>query len=461
MSIKYRSVSNLNTTTVPLENRFLRSGTKSGAAIKSGGDILWLSLLITSFFYCLPLGRFSIGGISSDFRIYDFMFVIFFMFAGLRQLPKLKSLLDQKSHYFRFTLALIVFVLFSSIITFILKSSSILAVMIRIYRFMMYFLSGSFTYVILDTPKKQKFILTVYYINVVVQALLAFAQGMKWLPNFWPDYWLLGYGDFPVATSSPHHLHIGVIMLIGIAISMMFFRYKKNIFIKIILILLMCIMLVVIIRAENRTVWVALVGWLLVYFFINRGKAIWPMLLLASGFIFAYALIGKDLWASLEEVINRRFVNPYELSGVSGVLGDRESIYEGNPFKLLLKKPWVIVVGAGFQNVAYVLRGATGAHNNYLQAFFELGFGGFIAYMLFLRSILSTLWQSAKLSKTRFEEFFAKDSFVLFIAILITMFAGETLWAQYSQFTLSGQIMVIIGIASSQLNWLTAKRDEK
>jgi hypothetical protein len=57
-------------------------GRKREAVI--GGATLWLAVLITSYFYALPLGRFSFGGVATDFRIYDFVFIAFMLFAGLR-----------------------------------------------------------------------------------------------------------------------------------------------------------------------------------------------------------------------------------------------------------------------------------------------------------------------------------------------------------------------------------------
>jgi len=342
-------------------------------------------------------------------------------------------------------------------VAFVVEGRIVLSTFIRFYRFVMYYLIGSFTFLILKTPRQQRFALNVFYINILIQTLLAFAQGMDWLPNLWPDYWLVGYGSFPVGTLSPHHLQIGMIMLIGVGLSMMFFRIKKNILTRGLLVILISLMMVVTIRSELRTAWVSFVGWLIAYIVIYRQRAVWPTIFIFVGIFIIYLLFGKDIWISIQEVFTRRLINPIEMEGISGVLGDRESIYIDNPFKMLLSQPWIIVTGAGFQNVSYVLGGPTGAHNNYLQALFELGIFGFIAFMLFLKSIYDMLKKTFRLAKSKFEEFLAKDTIAIFIAILISMLAGETMWAQYSMFTLTGQIMVIIAIAVSPLNWLGSK----
>jgi len=67
-----------------------------------GPSMFWLTLMITALFFCLPLGRFSIAGVSSDFRIYDFMFIIFLLFVGLEKMPKLEQLFKNKDQFHRF-----------------------------------------------------------------------------------------------------------------------------------------------------------------------------------------------------------------------------------------------------------------------------------------------------------------------------------------------------------------------
>jgi hypothetical protein len=319
----------------------------------------------------------------------------------------------------------------------------------------MYFLVGSFTFITLNTPQKQQFAFTVFYVNVLIQTIIAFLQSINLLPSFWPNYWLVSYGVYPVATLSPHHLQIGIVMMIGISMSMFLFRLSNKFIIKSLLSLTIGVMLIVAVHAEIRTVWFALIGWVIAYIFIYRQKSIWPLILLGVFIIIAYMAFGRDYGVSVQEIINRRLLDPIEYQGLSGVIGDREKIYDTNPINFIFSQPWIILVGAGFQNVSYILAGATGAHNNYLQAFFELGIVGFIFYILFLLRIHTTLWKTIQFAKNKYEKFLSKDIWALFIAILITMLAGETMWAQYSAFTLTGQIMVIIGIAIAPLNWVS------
>jgi len=287
--------------------------------------MILLMVLITSFFYVLPLGRFKIGGFSSDIRIYDIVFILYVLLVGRYQMPRLFVLINRDNQFHRYAVILIGLVVFSLGLTWVLRGpSEILPVLIRVYRFIMYFLVGSFAFITLKTPRRQRIALGVYYSNVIIQTLLAFAQSMKWIPSFWPDYWLVSYGAYPVGTLSPHHLQIGVIMLIGIALSMFLFRTWKSIIMRIILSLIMCMMAIVAIHAEIRTAWFALPAWLIAYVLIYRKQAIWPLTVLMAGVLLVFFLFGQPFMESTQEVILRRIIDPLSYEGLRGIIGDRE-----------------------------------------------------------------------------------------------------------------------------------------
>lgn len=434
-------------------NHFLMVGTSQKIKTETlGATVLWLALLITSYFYCLPLGRFSVAGYQSDFRIYDFLFPAFFLFIGKPQWQKLRLLIKDRSHFYYYSVILIFLVILSLGVVFITSGASRMPVaLIRVYRFVMYFLVGSYTYVIVDSPRKQRFILGVFYFNIVVQTFLAFAQGMKWLPSFWPEYWFVNYGFQPVGTLSPHHLQIGIVMFMGITLSMTFFNLQKNILLRLGLSVLIALMLVVAALAGIRTVWFALVGWVAAYFFVHRFRGVFPFLVLLLGIVLVFRLMGESVLSPAQSIIETRLLNPYRVGGVNELMSEREMIYR-DPWGLVQSKPWVLLLGTGFQNISIFLP-ATGAHNNYLQALFELGIVGFIVFILFLYAILNVLRKTRNITSTPLGKLLAQDAWAFFIGILITMLTGETMWAQYSTFTLTGQIMVIIGIAASPLNW--------
>jgi O-antigen ligase len=343
----------------------------------------------------------------------------------------------------------------SLIITSVARTSDtkIFAAVLRAFRFSAYLLTPTFTVAIVDTPKRQQFLLRVLYLNIVIQAALAFAQAMDWLPNFWPMYWLVNYGDHPVGTLSPHHLQIAVVMMLGIGLALSFSRTSANWIAKGIHAGLAALMLAVILFSGTRTVWFSLPVLGLAYLFIHRVRGFFMILLFAFG-------VGVTLWLArdyvrdpAQERLETRLIIPIEQKGIREIFSDRITIYDDEFWQRLANRPWVLVIGSGFQNVSYFL-GATGAHNNYLQAWFELGLIGLIIYLRFLKAISNSLLAIARHRKSSFEQIISKDVWAAYMGILATMLAGETLWAQYSTFTLTGHIMCLIGLAACSRNWI-------
>ena len=56
----------------------------------------------------------------------------------------------------------------------------------------------------------------------------------------------------------------------------------------------------------------------------------------------------------------------------------------------ILKRPGLLVIGAGFQNFRSLGISATDAHNQYLTALAELGVGGFLAFVLWLWTLVQS-----------------------------------------------------------------------
>src|SRR5207244_436739 len=82
-----------------------------------GTPVIGLAVLITSFFFVLPLGRYSVGSTLTDFRVYDFAFIGFMLVFGLRHLGRLQALWKDKSSFHYWAMVLLVLVWLSLIIT--------------------------------------------------------------------------------------------------------------------------------------------------------------------------------------------------------------------------------------------------------------------------------------------------------------------------------------------------------
>ncbi len=417
-----------------------------------GLPLIGLALLITSYYYVLPLGRFMLGSLATDYRVYDFVFIVFFLFFGLRYWPHLRQLQRDRSGFHYWAAILLLLVWLSLLIT--LATSGItrlLPGMIRAIRFTAYFLAAGYVVVLVDNPRRYRFILGVIYTNIVFQAVLAFAQDLGWLSSFWSSYYLALYGEMPVGTLSPHHKQIGVVMLLGIALTLSFLRVSRFIIPKLLLLALMAIMLMVSVFAQSRTAWLGIGALALGYLYIYRQRAIGVSTLAVLGVLLVLWLARDLVQEPIQENINVVFIDRIERFGFEGIAGDRLKVYD-NFAHYIRSKPYFLLIGAGFQNVMFFIHSA-GAHNNYAQAWFELGIVGFMVYIAFLVSVLRTLLRTAQQVTSPLENTVARDSFAAFVGVLATMLVGETLWAQGSMFTLTGQIMTLMALATSPFYW--------
>jgi hypothetical protein len=435
--------------------------TKKAENTNLGWDTLLLAGVISSFFYVLPLGRYSVAGIGTDFRAYDFSIAMIALLVGLRKLPEMKKLWTNHSQYHYWALLLLIITLFSMILTIILGGGNVfLASLIRYYRFFAYFIIiPGLIVTVVDTPKRQRFLFIVFYANIAIQACLAFAQGMGWISTFWPAYWTGGsYGILPVGTLSPHHLQIAIIMMIGIPLSDTLLRLTSYRIFKLLVLLLIPIMAGVIIFSGTRSIWVSIIPMILAYIYIYKFNGFVGLIIFAL--LFAGFMWGQDrlVQEKLMQVVDSRLLVYLENeSSLNSISSGRVTLYTVNLLDVWQNVPWVFLIGVGFQNIASVFGGATGAHNNYFQAWIELGLFGLIVYLRFLKAIWDTLHDVYKNALSSFEKDLAKAALISFVGILTVMLANEVLWAQYSSFTLSGQILIMIALASSSLNWSTQK----
>jgi O-antigen ligase len=412
-----------------------------------GAPVILMAVLLTSYYYCVPLARLESMG--TDWRIYDITFAIFFLSFGLGLWPRLMQLFKDRGTFFHWAGLMLILVWLSLILTVGFGGlSKLLPAIIRSIRFSAYFLAAGFVVLLADTPRRYRFLFNVIYINIAVQALLAFAQGMGMLGTFWPKNYIAMYGFEPVGTLSAHHKQIGVVMLLGIGMSLSLLR-SGAVSLRPIVLGLMAAMLMAPIFATSRTAWMGFAFLMAGYVFINRQRSIRVLLVAGIGMMLIFLIASNSLVSILQDNINDVFIDRYMRFGIEGIAGDRLRVYDNYP-DAIAKSPWILVIGTGFQNVVVFIRSA-GAHNNYFQAWFELGIFGFIFYMRMLFSLLSSLRRTAEVAKDSFEHAVALDAWAVFIGVMATMLVGETLWAQGSMFSLTGQIMTYMALAVTPL----------
>ncbi|MCB0013542.1 MAG: O-antigen ligase family protein, partial [Anaerolineales bacterium] len=252
---------------------------------------------------------------------------------------------------------------------------------------------------------------------------------------------------------SPHHKQIGIIMVMGIQLTMSYMRFSQSHIRRLLILVALAAMIMVPIFVGSRTAWLGFAALALGYLFVY-GKRSVGLILVATIIVAGVYFLTEDVVQDpLEDQIQSQLISTIENGGVSALGTGRTNIYTDRIPRAVAEHPWVLLVGSGFQNSATVIRGATAAHNNYLQALLELGFFGFAIYIKLLLTILRNLWSTAEQSDDNQVKVVAQDAWVFFIAVLATMMVGESFWAQYSMFTLSGQILAYVAIASAPLAW--------
>lgn len=425
-------------------------------------DTWMLAGLITSFFYCLPLGRYNVGFILTDFRVFDFVILIFMLVSGINLLLKANPLWKGGSFFTRPLRIFFYLIVIGLLVTAIYNFNRVLPASIRTFRFVSYLYAGLFTMLVVNTHQKFKFIAWVIILNIALQATIGFLQGVGILPNFWPEYWQLMYAesDAPVATLSPHHKHMGVVMLIGLGLFISIYKAERNWIVKLIFLIFILFTIMVPLFSGTRTFLLGLSFFGIAYFYKSSMDMFFFTIIISVFMVIFFSLFNLEGFVKqrLEEKYEQRIQSRIDKFGYEGLYRDRLFIYQKVP-DVLLDNPHIILTGTGYQNVISFI-GANGAHNNYLQVFLELGLFGLIVFLWMLRQILRNLRDAARVVQTRFEKNFINSTWIIFIGIMGTMFVGETLWGQPAMFTLTGQIMVLIGLCVSPYYWFILIRKE-
>ena len=423
-----------------------------------------LILLIVSFFYCLPLGRFNLGGFDSDFRVFDFaiVFVFGYYFTHELVMHEINRIIHDNQWFTRWLKVLIILLLLSLLVATAYSGTDfILPRLIRIFRFLAY-LSVPFLVMAVVRTRSQFIALfnTLFWVIATV-SVIAFLQGLDLLPNFWPDYWRKMYdeNEAPVATLSPHHKHIGVVMMVGLCLGIGYFFRTKAWWFKMLIAGFILIMFTVPLFAGTRTYLLAFVGVIPAMLYIGRLNLIIPMVVLVGGglLFLQFGSGSGEVTSRVEEKFEERVTARVDKLGYEGLYRERTVIY-WDILNALIEHPYLLVTGTGFQNI-FAFVGANGAHNNYMQALMELGLLGLIVFLSFLALLWRNLLDTARIRDREISSM-AQYTWVALCGIIMTMFVGETFWGQAAMFTLAGQLSFMFALAVSPLYWLTRYQNQ-
>jgi hypothetical protein len=316
---------------------------------------------------------------------------------------------------------------------------------------------------IVDNRQKFKLLLAVFFINILVQASLAFLQGIGMLESFWPDYWreMYSFMDTPVATLSPHHKHIAIVMLMGFSLSIALLFHNRNLLVKFFLAVVALLMVVVPLMSGTRTFVLGMSGVVVALLWITKGRSLGIALFLGIGLFIVSNNLPDDVSdvtvERITENYEERVLRDYNRGGVERLAVERTVIYE-SVFRALGSYPSLLITGSGFQAASVFIYG-NGAHNNFLQFLIETGILGLSVFLLFLYTMSKNLLAASKYMRYSFENSIARFVWIGLIGLIFTMFVGETFYAQAAMFTLTGQIMVFLGLGIAPFFWQSITKD--
>jgi O-antigen ligase len=240
---------------------------------------------------------------------------------------------------------------------------------------------------------------------------------------------------------------MGIVMLLGIAVAMVYVRSARFFLLRIICVLAIGIMCVSVVLLGSRTAMLGLAAYA-VFSALQRSRtAILRYAVLVLGIVLVVNFRGELLEEQVRDAFDERMVEVYERGGIEELSSYRLNIWRMFP-ETIKRHSWVLITGSGFQNADPVIHGAVAMHNNYLHVIVELGMIGFLIYANWLLKIYRSLRHAESQTVDTRGMVLAEEMKLAFMAILVTMLVSETLYAQAAMATLTGQIVFLVYLAA-------------
>jgi len=420
--------------------------------------LLWLYAMIASYFYCPPIGRLAHVELT-DLRIYDIVFIIgLFLFI----MPNLQTIICTiRSHnwlraYFQFAswaaVTLTLVVILAGMAQAIIAAG-------RLARFIAYgFVHAALLTFVSDTSILKK-MTRFFYILIAIQGFISFLQTRGIIPTLWPEYWLY-YGELPVGTLGPHHLHMGSIAIIGIALGLALLHLPGELLIRVIIMSSIGTLIYSIFNVESRSGYfglgvIAFTYVLLVFRPRTFRSRLIGIFLITLG-LFAFFYWGREeVITPIKQKWEIGVWSRYQQGGLAELSPSRVNIWI-QALKSLFYQPWILLTGVGIQNAIYAIRIGNAAHNNYLHVLIEMGLPGLYLYLKMLSSMQKRIWQILHETNDPFGQNLALGFQIGFITILFLNLFNENFYMQYALFSFTGQLMALSAMAMHPA-WVSLK----
>jgi len=415
--------------------------------------VLWLYGMVASYFYCLPVFQASHVTVT-DVRAYDIVFMIGLPLllpntAGLaltiREYPWIRS-------YFYFCAWAAV----SLVFTFLLGGlgRGIIAVG-RLARFVMYGVVHAAILAFVRDKRTLRRMGALFFLLIVLEAAISFLQTQRVIGQLWPGYWISNYEDLPVGTLGLHHLHMGSVSVMGIALGLALVNSSRNPLVLLLIPFCIVLCVIAIFSVSSRSGYIGAGIVVLVYAlfvlessrFGLRLRRLSRTLALILGVLFLFWVGREELVSNIVTTWERSVLSRYEYGGWVALSPRRVDIWL-QVLDVAVKQPWILLTGTGIQNAVYALSSVgNAAHNNYLHVLVETGFFGLYLYLTMIWQIWKRIYEVNIETKDTGEEWLSLGFLLSFLAILVMNFFNENFYMQYSLFSFTGQLMALGALA--------------
>ncbi|WP_452220393.1 O-antigen ligase family protein [Lacinutrix salivirga] len=403
-----------------------------------------LALMLVSYFYNLPIIKYSLTG-DNEFRLYDVCGIVL-LFVFIKNYSILKYYINSIKQ-FRLLKSFMLWCLITFFVTILFavynsKTVIILQSVLYYFHFVTFFLTALYFSILLKNSKYYKYTLHIIFILIIASGLVIIGQHTGLVPFLWAEEYRRAYNGFLSGTFGPNKIVTGMIMLMSFMLCIAVYIQKGIKVNKILLLSALLMSAVIVALSGSRTTYLG-VGVFAVYFLItNTGKFLkFSMVIVFAIAIAIYFNLGVvDLVTNVfDDRVTNKITDPTLLQEGSV---DVDLLYEdlgsGRKglslmyIKYLLQSPYVIPFGVGFNNRMLI---GSSAHNIYLTLINEVGLVGVFLYFRWLFSYYFINLGRAKHLKTILRG--------LIVSMAVTLFFGEHLYIYRPLFGILGFFLLI------------------
>lgn len=423
--------------------------------------MFWFLLLISvSYWYCLPVVSQNFVRYS-EIRGYDLLLLALGFVLFLRYQHRLSDLLKQ-NRAGRILIRFAGWATLTSVFTFWMAVSHnrpYWALVTSVFLFHLWgFVLAYCAFRIFVTTRKQcLIILDTFLILGTIQAVIISLQAVGILPLFWSELYSAYGADAFSGTLGPNRALPGHTMILVFAVATGYWRNPGTVgAYRLVLAGGAALTAILAIGVSgSRTSWIAFAAFCAIALFVLRPHPGILMLILLV-MVGVIAVVPDTIEDRVTEIYEGRLTSKLDNVKNDDVVTKFEAIDAGRlknwsaGINELARRPWLILLGGGFNNYRYLVGVDISAHNIYLTLAVEVGIIGLLLYLGWLQA----LWREAgrltsiaqRLRRKRMKVFIPAEMRSLLIAMLVSLLGGELLYPYRPAFAFMGMFLMLSAI---------------